>query len=55
MPVLLIVGGKDILLDSVKTADRIKKLLPHVQTVFLKDAGHGLIDQQSRIVKYFNE
>lgn len=43
MPVLLLVGEDDIMLDSKSTADRLKSLLPHAQINLLKGRGHTIV------------
>ncbi len=52
MPVLLIVGAKDALLHSKKTAARMRKVLPHASVVLLPGVGHVLIDQINRIMDF---
>lgn len=54
-PIMLIVGEKDALLDSKKTAERVKKALPYAQIILLPGAGHGLIDQKERILPFLRE
>ena len=51
-PLLLIAGEKDVLLDSKKTVERVKALLPQAQIVLLPGAGHGLIDQRERVIAF---
>lgn len=51
-PIMLIVGEKDVLFDSKKTTERVKKALPHAQVILLPGAGHGLIDQKERIIPF---
>jgi pimeloyl-ACP methyl ester carboxylesterase len=55
MPVLLVAGEKDVLLNSRKTALRAEKLLPNAKIVLLPEAGHGLIDQLQRILPFLTE
>ena len=38
-------GDHDALIDSVKTGERLKRLLPHSEIHILKDTGHAIIDQ----------
>lgn len=45
VPVQFFGGDHDALIDSVKTGERIKKLLPHSEIHILKDTGHAIIDQ----------
>ncbi len=44
MPVFLFVGAKDIMLNSMETADRMKKLVPSARINILPEGGHSLID-----------
>ncbi len=42
MPVFLFVGAKDIMLHSMETADRMKKLVPNARINILPEGGHSL-------------
>jgi Predicted hydrolases or acyltransferases (alpha/beta hydrolase superfamily) len=65
MPVFLFVGGKDVLLISAETAERMKKLVPNADINILPDAGHSLtsltdtifekLEQSENKVKYQRE
>ncbi len=55
MPLLLIVGEKDVLLDSNDTARRIQRLLPHARVMLLPDHGHVLIGLQADILRFLSE
>ena len=52
MPVLLIVGEKDALLPSKKTAARLSRLLPDLTAVVLPDKGHVLINFAPQIMEF---
>jgi pimeloyl-ACP methyl ester carboxylesterase len=52
MPVLLVAGEKDVAYDSVKTAARMDKLLPHFQAVLLPEAGHVLLDTPAQVMPF---
>lgn len=52
MPILAIVGGRDVLLDSVDTRDRLQQNVPHAEICFLDDGYHFLPDQTARIMTY---
>ncbi|HPE16178.1 MAG TPA: alpha/beta hydrolase [Oscillospiraceae bacterium] len=54
-PTLLVVGGRDVLIDSRRTVEKAKRGLPHAQIVLLPDAGHGLINQTERIVPFLSK
>ncbi|MCX7747742.1 MAG: alpha/beta hydrolase [Clostridia bacterium] len=44
MPVFLFVGAKDIMLHSMETADRMKKLVPNARINILPEGGHSIIN-----------
>jgi len=44
-PIQFFGGDHDALIDSVKTGERIKKLLPHSDIHILEDTGHAIINQ----------
>jgi pimeloyl-ACP methyl ester carboxylesterase len=52
MPVLAIVGGRDALLDSAGTRDRLCRNAPGAQVSFLPEAGHLLPSQAGRIAEF---
>jgi len=52
MPVLLIAGDKDMLLDTRRTAMRARKCILNIETVVLPGAGHLLIDQRERVLRF---
>ena len=52
MPVLAIVGGKDVLIDSVETRDRLTRQAPNAQVVFLPEGRHFLPGQTARIASF---
>ena len=45
-------GAKDALLDSRKSADRLKRLLSHTQVNLLESVGHVIIDQGYKICEF---
>jgi pimeloyl-ACP methyl ester carboxylesterase len=49
MPVLLLIGDHDII-NNEKSVEKAKKLLPHIETIIIKNAGHFLSIDQSEIV-----
>jgi pimeloyl-ACP methyl ester carboxylesterase len=49
MPLLAIVGGKDVLIDSFETQERLTRLAPHAEMVFLPEGRHFLPGQTARI------
>jgi pimeloyl-ACP methyl ester carboxylesterase len=52
MPVQLIVGGKDALLQSDETRDRMQRCVPHLQLTYLENEGHILPRQTARIAEF---
>lgn len=55
MPTLLIVGKKDALLPSIKTAERLKILLPNLKEQILQNKGHVLINMSEEILAFLND
>ena len=54
MPVALFVGGKDVMLHSEKTANRLGSLLNHAEINFIQEEGHSIINQGIEIRKFLN-
>lgn len=52
MPLLAIVGGRDVLLDSAETKRRLEFHAPNVEVVFLPEAGHLLPSQTQRLLEF---
>ena len=52
MPVLMIVGAKDALLDSAVSRRRLTRAAPHAEIVILPEAGHFLIRQTGPILDF---
>jgi len=44
MPVFLYVGAKDVMIKSMETVERLKKLVPHTKVNILPEGGHSLIN-----------
>lgn len=55
MPTLFLGGENDALLQSKKSADRLNKLLPIVETIVLKDTSHVLIDVIDMVIPFLRE
>ena len=51
-PVQFFGGDRDALINSVKTGERLKKLVPYSETHILFDTGHAIIDQFHSIKKF---
>ena len=54
MPVQVIVGGKDVLLRSTETRDRIAQLVPHAEVTYLAEEGHVLPPQTNAIAAFLS-
>lgn len=54
MPVALFVGGKDVMLHSEKTANRLGLLLNHAEINFIPEEGHSIINYGNEIRKFLN-
>jgi pimeloyl-ACP methyl ester carboxylesterase len=52
MPVLAIIGGKDVMLDSEETRNRLKRVVPQAQIRFLPDARHYIPGQTETILAF---
>jgi pimeloyl-ACP methyl ester carboxylesterase len=55
MPVLLIAGAQDAMLDADDTRRRLEEAVPHATICFLPEAGHLIRDQASRILDFLCE
>ncbi|WP_258171899.1 alpha/beta fold hydrolase [Burkholderia contaminans] len=51
-PVLAIVGGRDVMLDSRETHDRLTRLVPHAQVLFLPDQYHFIRGQRDTVLAF---
>lgn len=54
MPVALFVGGKDIMLNSKKTATRLGSILEQAKINFLNEEGHSIVNQGDDIRQFLN-
>ena len=52
MPLLAIVGGRDALLDSADTRDRLQRNMPQAEICFIEDGFHFLPDQTARVMTF---
>jgi pimeloyl-ACP methyl ester carboxylesterase len=52
MPVLVIVGGRDAMLDSHDTATRMSHAVPHARVTVLPDVAHSIIGQTQAILDF---
>ncbi|MDQ8730887.1 alpha/beta hydrolase [Bradyrhizobium sp. LHD-71] len=52
MPILTIIGGRDVLLDSRDTKQRLQRAAPHAEIRFIEEGYHFLPDQTSRVMDF---
>ena len=52
MPLMAIVGGKDVMLDSAETRLRLERAVTHADVRYLPEAGHILRDQTVPILEF---
>jgi pimeloyl-ACP methyl ester carboxylesterase len=52
MPVLLLVGGRDIMLDSHESARLLERFVPTATVRLLPSAGHVLVDQTATVLDF---
>jgi pimeloyl-ACP methyl ester carboxylesterase len=52
MPILTIIGGRDVLLDSRDTRERLQRSVPQTEICFIEDGYHFLPDQASRVMDF---
>jgi pimeloyl-ACP methyl ester carboxylesterase len=54
LPILAIVGGRDVLIDSRQTRDRLQRHAPHAEVVFLPAGRHFLPGQTARVLDFLS-
>ncbi|GAT69442.1 carboxylesterase NP [Planomonospora sphaerica] len=52
MPVLVIVGGRDAMFDSHRTARRVRECVPHSTVNLLPEVGHAVFGQAEPIAEF---
>ncbi|MFC4058201.1 alpha/beta fold hydrolase [Planomonospora corallina] len=52
MPVLVIVGGRDAMLDSEETARRVRRCVPHATVRLLPETGHTILGQTEPVAAF---
>jgi pimeloyl-ACP methyl ester carboxylesterase len=55
MPVLAIVGGKDVLIDSDGTKRRLERNVPGAQIRYIPEAGHFIPPQTTPILDFLSK
>jgi pimeloyl-ACP methyl ester carboxylesterase len=54
MPVLAVVGARDVLLDSAETKRRLERHVPKAEVVYLAGAGHLIAGQTARVLEFLS-
>jgi pimeloyl-ACP methyl ester carboxylesterase len=52
MPVLLLVGERDVLRDAEKISARMQKLVPYLTTIIIPKGGHALLNTTAHILPF---
>jgi pimeloyl-ACP methyl ester carboxylesterase len=52
MPVMLIVGARDAMLDSTETRERLERNVADLEVLWLSDAGHAIVGQTAPIFAF---
>jgi len=52
LPVLAILGSKDVILDSAETKARLERTVPHAAIRYLPDSGHGVFGERAAILEF---
>lgn len=55
MPILTIIGGRDVLLDSQDTRVRLGRDAPHAEVCFIDDGYHFLPNQSHRVMEFLEQ
>lgn len=52
MPVLVVVGGRDVMFDSAGTARRVRECVPHATVDVLPEVGHAIFGQTDAVLAF---
>jgi pimeloyl-ACP methyl ester carboxylesterase len=52
MPLLTILGGQDVILDSAETKQRLQRNVPHAEIRYLPEQGHGVFGVRGAILEF---
>lgn len=52
MPLLVLVGDRDVMFDSAATAARVRRCVPHATVRVLPDVGHAILGQTTPIAEF---
>jgi pimeloyl-ACP methyl ester carboxylesterase len=53
-PILAIVGGRDVLIDSVQTRDRLGRFAPRAEVRFIPEARHFIPGQTQHVMDFLD-
>ena len=54
MPLLAVLGGRDVLLDSAETKARLERNVARVEVRYLPDLGHGVFGERAAILEFLS-
>ncbi|HEY0802431.1 MAG TPA: alpha/beta hydrolase [Steroidobacteraceae bacterium] len=54
MPLLAILGGQDVILDSAETKQRLERNVPHAEIRYLPEQGHGVLGERDTILEFLS-
>lgn len=55
MPILAIVGGRDVLIDSAQTRERLGRNVPQATICFIENGYHFLPGQSARVLTFLEK
>jgi len=53
-PILVVVGGRDVLIDSAQTRDRLGRFAPHAEVRFIPEARHFIPGQTQPVMDFLD-
>lgn len=55
MPVLAVVGARDVMFDSEETTARLRRCVPRARVTLLPEAGHAILEQSDNVLAFLRE
>ncbi|WP_194835342.1 alpha/beta fold hydrolase [Nocardia sp. XZ_19_369] len=55
MPMLVLVGDRDVMIDSAATAERVRRCVPNATVRVLPDVGHAILGQTEAVADFLLE
>ncbi|CAM4267612.1 alpha/beta fold hydrolase [Nocardia ninae] len=55
MPMLVLVGARDVMIDSAATAERVRRCVPNATVHVLPDVGHAILGQTEAVADFLLE